>query len=128
MHPLNRPVDNDDFEKWLQAQSARTLADRFDHLVRHDRIGLRILLDEYPEYVNSMVDQYIAHTEHSESDEELRRRIEADLQTLRNVLDTNSPSYRMRLRGRRVMRAVGITRDPSRPPLDVPMYLPRTDR
>lgn len=127
MYPFQRPPSDEDFEQSLQIRSAHSLAERFDYLRNHDRVGLRIVMDEYPEYVRSMVDQYIAHTEYPGGDEQLRDHVESDLASLRNAVDTNSAVYKMRLRGRSLLRAIGLTRHPSRPPLDAPMYLPRTE-
>jgi len=121
-------MSDEDWERWLQHASARSLAERFEYLRSKDRVGLRILLDEYPEYVRSMVDQYIFYSEQPGTDAELRAEVERDLASIRREVNTRSIAYRLRLKGRSALRQAGITRHPSRPPLDVQMYLPRTNR
>jgi hypothetical protein len=83
-------------------------------------------MDEYPEYVRSMVDQYIAYSDQPRNSAEMRGEIEDDLATIEREVNTRSASYQVRLKARFVLRRAGITRHPSRPPLDVQMYLPRT--
>lgn len=121
-----RKMTDEDWERALQHASAQSLAARFAFLREKDRVGLRILLDEYPEYVRSMVDQYILYLAHPSRKSEEREEIEEDLANIRGEVNTRSAGYRVRLQARSALRRAGITRHPSRPPLDVNMYLPRT--